>query len=58
MKPVVWNLGKEDEYVSDWKCGIAMRPTGYDMSVTSEYLMLIENLKTTLECMESYDCIY
>lgn len=58
MKPVVWNLGKEDEYVSDWKCGIAMRPTGYDMSITSEYLMLIENLKTTLECMESYDCIY
>lgn len=58
MHSVVWNKGQEDEYFSDWKCGTAMRPTGYDMSVVSEYLMLIENLKSTLECMEDYSCIY
>lgn len=52
MKPVVWNLGEEDEYESDWHCGIVMRPTGYDMSMASDYLCLLESIHVKLRCME------
>ena len=58
MHPVIWNIGKDDEYESDWKCGISMRPTGYDMSITSDYINIIENIQTTLKCMGEYTCVY
>lgn len=38
---IVWNKGQYDEFESDYKYGINMRPTGYSMSVTDEYALLL-----------------
>ena len=41
MQPIVWNRGLYDEYYCENRFGITMRPTGYSMSITDEYRMLI-----------------
>lgn len=42
MPSVTWNKGQEDEYTSSLRFGINMRPTGYKMGVTDEYMELID----------------
>lgn len=55
MEPVVWNEGCEDEYYSDYFQGITMRPTSYSMSMTDEYLDVIEQFLLNED--EHLDCI-
>ena len=50
---VLWNEGEYDEYESDCVFGINMRPTGYSMSITDEYLMLL-----MLDNTNHLACIY
>ena len=50
---VLWNEGEYDEYESDCVFGINMRPTGYSMSITDEYLMLM-----MLDDTNYLKCIY
>lgn len=49
-----WNRGEYDEFESDYDFGINMRPTGYSMSMTDEYLMLCNAavVVSHLECLE------
>ncbi len=50
---VVFNKGKKDEWVSDLKYAVNMRPIGYSLSITDEYAYLIYlNNKSTLRCLE------
>ena len=41
QKEVVWNKGQDDEFLSTYKSGINMRPTGYSMSIADEYALLL-----------------
>lgn len=43
MPPVIWQDGKEDEYISRYKYGINSQPTTYNMSLASEYEDLLMN---------------
>lgn len=41
MPPVIWQDGKEDEYISHYKYGINSQPTTYGMSLNDEYRNLL-----------------
>ena len=54
MDCVTWQRGKYDEYTSNFKFGISMRPTGYSMSIVDEYEMLLMTDSTIrLNCIEN-----
>lgn len=42
---VTWNVGKYDEFESDYNYGINLRRTGYKIGITNEYEKLIELCK-------------
>ena len=42
MPTITWNKGEYDEYVSHYKWGITMRPTGYALGISDNYAELIE----------------
>lgn len=42
QSPIIWNKGQYDEYASYYKYGINLQPTTYTMSITDEYLDLLE----------------
>lgn len=41
MTPTLWKAGESDEYYSDFRCGITMRPTSYNMTMAAEYTLLL-----------------
>ena len=57
MKPIIWNEGKEDQYYSTQKFGMALRPTSYHLGITPEYLQLIEQngIQDHLKCITDYE---
>ena len=42
MPDVIWNKGQYDEFHSFIKYGINLRPTGYHLKISSDYLDLID----------------
>ena len=53
---IIWNKGKYDEFESDYKYGINMRPTSYSMGVVDEYLRLIQLSELDkLKCLQGVE---
>lgn len=53
MPSIVWNVGRYDEYVSNYKYGICAQPTTYEVGMSEDYLsLLIQNARETTSIYE------
>lgn len=48
MKPIIYNKGQYDEFVSDYQYGICGQPTAYKLKLSPDYAELLDSIRYTL----------